>query len=75
MTTKRNPNQRYSLQSTTTIENSLNESEARSNYFRSVATIREIMVNASNRLTKDIGSMSTLPIVDTHCHFDLIFDR
>ncbi|CAF3653405.1 unnamed protein product [Rotaria socialis] len=74
ITIKRNSRQRNSQQSTS-IETSLNESEARSNYFRNVANIREIMINASNRLTKDIGSISTLPIVDTHCHFDLIFDR
>jgi hypothetical protein len=30
------------------------------------------MINVSQRLTQDHDS---IPIVDTHCHFDLIFDR
>jgi hypothetical protein len=60
---------------TTTMENNLNESENRSNYFREVKTIREIMLNVSKRLTQDLDSSTSLPIVDTHCHFDLIFDR
>jgi glucuronate isomerase len=33
------------------------------------------MINASKRLTQNQDSISELPIVDTHCHFDLIFDR
>lgn len=57
------------------MENNYNESEARSNYFRDVSKIRQIMMNVSKRLTQDIDPMTRLPIVDTHCHFDLIFDR
>ncbi len=60
---------------TTTMENNLNESENRSNHFREVKNIREIMLKASKRLTQDLDSSTSLPIVDTHCHFDLIFDR
>ncbi|CAF3418912.1 unnamed protein product [Rotaria sp. Silwood1] len=78
ITTQRSINQRNSHRqtiATTTIETSLNESEARSNYFRDVAKIREIMIDVSKRLTKDNDSLTKLPIVDTHCHFDLIFDR
>ena len=33
------------------------------------------MINASKRLTQDQNCLIDLPIVDTHCHFDLIFDR
>ncbi|CAF4225344.1 unnamed protein product, partial [Rotaria sp. Silwood2] len=75
ITTQRSVNQRNSQRQTTTIETGLNESEARSNYFRDVAKIREIMTNVSKRLTKENDSTTKLPIVDTHCHFDLIFDR
>ncbi|CAF0849742.1 unnamed protein product [Adineta steineri] len=67
--TQRNVNRRYS----TTTENQLNESEMRSNYFRDVTKIRDIMLNASKRLTNE--NDLPIPIVDTHCHFDLIFDR
>ncbi|UJR26729.1 hypothetical protein I4U23_008044 [Adineta vaga] len=69
--TRRSFNQRNS----TTMEWKINESEARANYFRDVAKIREIMLNVSKRLTTDNNLMSPLRIVDTHCHFDLIFDR
>jgi hypothetical protein len=57
------------------MESNFNESEARSNYFRQVAKIREIMINVSKRLIQENDSISSIPIVDTHCHFDLIFDR
>ncbi len=75
MITQRSSIQRNSQRQLTTIENNFNASEVRSNYFRDVSKIREIMMNASKRLTQDLDSTSTLPIVDTHCHFDLIFDR
>ncbi|CAF1453084.1 unnamed protein product [Adineta ricciae] len=69
--TRRSVDQRH----LTTIETTLLESEARSNYFRDVKNIREIMLDASKRLTTDNNLMLPLSIVDTHCHFDLIFDR
>lgn len=47
----------------------------RSIYFRNVEKIRELMLQASKRLTEDLIPTTSLPIVDTHCHFDLIFDR
>ena len=73
--TERRSLQRNSRQHSTTIENTLSETEARANYFRNVEKTREIMLQVSKRLTQDLISSSTLPIVDTHCHFDLIFDR
>ena len=76
VTTTQNGIQRNSQHQTlTTIETNLNESETRSNYFRDVAKIREIMIRASKRLRKENDPISKLPLVDTHCHFDLIFDR
>ena len=51
------------------------ESEARSNYFRNVKQIREVMINVSKRLITESDILPGLPLVDTHCHFDLIFDR
>ncbi|CAF1016011.1 unnamed protein product [Rotaria sordida] len=75
ITTQRSVNQRNSQRQTTTIETSLNESEARLNYFRDVEKIREIMINVSKRLIQENDSITKIPIVDTHCHFDLIFDR
>ena len=57
--------------STPNMENNLNDS----NHYHEAKNIREIMVKASKRLTKDLDSSTSLPIVDTHCHFDLIFDR
>ncbi|CAF4965832.1 unnamed protein product, partial [Rotaria sp. Silwood1] len=58
------PNQR--LQSTS--------SENNSDYWDSFHTstmLREAMINISKRLI----ITTALPMVDTHCHFDLIFDR
>lgn len=51
------------------------KSTNRSSNFYDGAKVREIMLQASQRLTKDLDSLTPLPIVDTHCHFDLIFDR
>ncbi len=39
--------------------------------FRTSSKLRMTMINISKRLTQ----MQELVIVDTHCHFDLIFDR
>jgi hypothetical protein len=71
LTTERRSNHRQA----TSIEKGLNESETRSNYFRDTSKIREIMINVSKRLTSENDSIPGLPLVDTHCHFDLIFDR
>ena len=71
LTTERRSTQRQ----TTSIEKGLNEFESRSNYFRDTSKIRDIMINASKRLTAENDSIPGLPLVDTHCHFDLIFDR
>jgi hypothetical protein len=73
LTTQRRSLQRNSHRQST--ENNINESENRSNYFRDVKKVRDIMLNVSKRLTQDLDSLTSLPIVDTHCHFDLIFDR
>lgn len=48
--------------------------ENKSDYWDSCHTsvrLRDTMINISKRLTK----INSIPIVDTHCHFDLIFDR
>ncbi|CAF1231767.1 unnamed protein product [Adineta ricciae] len=48
--------------------------ERKSEYFDSCPTslsLRETMINIANRLVKT----EPIPMVDTHCHFDLIFDR
>ncbi|CAF1183641.1 unnamed protein product [Rotaria sordida] len=39
--------------------------------FHTSVMLRETMINISKRLIKT----KSLPMVDTHCHFDLIFDR
>ncbi|UJR22372.1 hypothetical protein I4U23_025434 [Adineta vaga] len=39
--------------------------------FHTSVPLRETMINISQRLIKN----QSIPIVDTHCHFDLIFDR
>ncbi|CAF3511212.1 unnamed protein product [Adineta steineri] len=39
--------------------------------FHTSALLRETMIKISKRLIKT----ESIPIVDTHCHFDLIFDR
>ena len=39
--------------------------------FHTSSKLRMTMINISKRLTQ----MQELVIVDTHCHFDLIFDR
>lgn len=75
LTEHRPSSQRNSRRQSTTIENTFTENEARANYFRNVEKTREIMLQASKRLTKDLLPSSSLPMVDTHCHFDLIFDR
>ncbi len=41
------------------------------NSFHTSVLLRETMINISKRLTK----VKSLSLVDTHCHFDLIFDR
>ena len=51
------------------------KAKSRSSNFYDGAKVREIMINASKRLTNDLDSLTSLPIVDTHCHFDIIFDR
>lgn len=75
VTTRRSFHGKSFQQQTTTIERDLSECEARANYFRDVARLREIMMNVSKRLIKENDAKLELPIVDTHCHFDLIFDR
>lgn len=72
---QRNSFPRNSQQELTTIEANLNESDARASYLRDNVKIREIMLDASKRLTSDNALVSNIPVVDTHCHFDLIFDR
>lgn len=62
-------------QELTTTEKNLVESEARSNYFRQVETTRDVMMNVAQRLTRGLPPSMIIPIVDTHCHFDLIFER
>jgi hypothetical protein len=37
--------------------------------------IREFMQHVCQRLTKNLDMSTFIPIVDTHCHLDLIFDR
>lgn len=61
--------------STTSIEQSLIDSEERSTYFQNVTQTREIMRNVSQRLREDLDPSIPFPLVDTHCHFDLIFER
>ena len=65
----------YYQRQLTTTENNLNQSDARANHSRDVKKVRDIMANVSNRFVRDHGVRSALSIVDTHCHFDLIFDR
>ena len=57
------------------MENNLTQLDARTNRFLDVKKVRDVMANVSERFIREHGVRSALSIVDTHCHFDLIFDR